>query len=323
MSYDIIGIGNPLLDSTIKVETAFLEKHQLAHGTMTLIDTKKYHELIKAINTSKIHSTPGGSVANVLAAAQAIGGETLLIGCRGKDSFGETYERLLQEEGISSGLSLSDLEQGQCLVFITPNGERTFATYLGASLDLSQEKLDEDLIMQAKVLHIEGYQFDGEKNTKAILHAMDIAHKAGVIVSLDLSDPGVVARHKKIIDKVIHDYVHIIFANEAEAQAFTGEQDEAAAARILGDLCEIAVIKLGEKGSIIMHNELMHRIKGYKVDLVNTNGAGDTFAGVFLQEYLTGNSIKKAGTLASYAAAQVVAQEAAQLRRDIRKEFSE
>ena len=316
---DIIGIGNPLLDSTVNVDHAFLAAHGLAHGGMTLIDAAKHDELLAALQGKAISNHPGGSVANTLAAASAIGGKTLFLGSIGQDANGETYERLIKELGIGSGLETSTTPQGQCLVMVTSEGERTMATFLGAALDLHSDEISETLIKEAKVLHIEGYQLDGEENSKAVFKACQFAKEYSLEISIDLADPGVIDRHEERLRTLINEYATIVFANETEAKRYTGLEEEAAAEQLAAS-CVLAVVKLGERGSIIAGEEGTFLIEGFNVPVVNTNGAGDTYAGIFLQSRLNGESIPRAGLLASYGAAQVVAQAGAQLTRDIRQD---
>lgn len=152
---DIIGIGSPLLDSTLQVSKEFLDEQQLPHAGMTLINAEQHGLLLETIDADHLSNTPGGSVANVLAAATMVGSSTLFIGSIGNDEFGETYESLITEQGIGSGLMRADCDQGQCLVFVTPDGERTFATYLGAALEIDKGLIDVEAIKEAKVLHVE------------------------------------------------------------------------------------------------------------------------------------------------------------------------
>ena len=310
----LIGIGNPLLDSTVRVEEAFLQEHGLVKGTMSLVDEKTQERLLCAIEPEQMTNSPGGSVANALAAARALGGEASYIGCIGKDAYGTIYEDLIKDRGIKSLLQRGEKAQGKCLVLITPDGERTFATYLGAALELSSVK-EEDMA-GASILHIEGYQLDGERNAAAVLEAMRIAKKHAARISIDLSDPGVISRHRELLERIIEGYVDIVFANEAEAAAYTGLEDEEAAAKALSGTSRTAVVKIGERGSIICDKGEITRVRGHKTRVVNTNGAGDTYAGALLQGLLQDKTLGEAGNDASWAAAIVVGQEEAMLTKE-------
>jgi len=315
MPYTVIGIGNPLLDTTTNVDEAFLEEQGFPKGGMHLVDAERSARLMEMIRGKSPSRTPGGSVANALAGAVSLGGKALFMGAIGADEYGETYERLIREIGIHSSLRPLPTQQGSCTVMITNDGERTMATHLGAAVEFRKDHLDLSALKETSVLHIEGYQLDSPNQTEAILHAMQVAKAHGARISLDLADTWLIQRYRDQLEAIVTDYVDILFCNETEAEEFTGKKPEEAV-RAIADRCEVAVVKLGKDGSYIMSGGDLHTIDAVNVEVLNTNGAGDTFAGAFLQSFVDGRGLETAGRIASYLAAQVVGSEGARVERD-------
>ncbi len=317
--FDVIGIGNPLLDLTVSVTEEFLNKHSLIKGQMILIDKDTQTKILSDIDLKGISENPGGSVANALAAVNSLEGKSLFLGSIGKDFHGDIYEDLIEAAGIVSGLKKSSNPQGKCIVLITPDGQRTLVTYLGACLDFNKDSLDLNAIKNSKILHIEGFQFDSENQTEAILLAMKTAKENNVLISMDLSDVGVIQRHREILQSTVKDFVDIIFANELEAEEFTGKLPNEAV-KELASICKIAIVKIGSKGSLIMSDKILFVINGFDVKIINTNGAGDTFAGSFLKSYINGKTLDEAGKIASYLAAQIVSSKSSRLEKNMVQE---
>ncbi len=310
MGYDIVAIGAALLDATISVDESFLSEHGLKKGHMDLINEAKCKELVADIEDLASHATPGGSAANVLSAANSQGAKTLLIGVIGEGALGEKYKSETEAEGVSTHLATHTMSQGIAVAFITPDGERTFATYLGATTQLQEEDLDKEAIANAKVLHIEAFKLDSARDV--IFTAMDIAKKNDVLISIDVADPSLIKRHEEDINLIIKTYADIIFANEDESLACTGLPPEAAAKKLQKDV-PLSIVKIGAEGSIIASDKGITKISGVKVKVVNTNGAGDTFAGVFIAQYLQEKNLQEAGNIASTLAAKVVGSANARL----------
>ena len=315
--YDVLGIGNALLDFIVEVDDGVLAEMNLAKGQFTLIDKEKSKELLKRLEKYQVKTAPGGSSANTLAGVSVLGGNAVLIGKVGKDNHGDIYEQKTSDCGVKVKFSRHDSEMtGHCITFITPDAERTFATHLGAALHLRKEDVFEEEIKSSKILHTEGYQLEDLNLKETTIHAMKIAKANGVKVSIDLSDPGLIGRNLEPIKKLVKDYADIIFVNEAEAEALTGKKDEKALHEIY-DVCEIAIVKLGEKGSLIKADDIIYRVPAYKTKVVNTNGAGDIYAAGILYGIAKGIEMERAGKIASYAASLVVGQTEARLNRKI------
>lgn len=320
MTYQLIGIGNPLLDVTVNIDQEILTKNNLTKGHMHLIDKETYENILNSLDKSKMHEGLGGSVANTLASANSIGVKTLFLGSIGKDTFGQEYEKLTNESGIGCGFISQNTPQGMCLVLITPDGERTFATYLGAAIEFKKENLNEEAIKNSKILHIEAYQLDSLNQKEAIIHAMEIAQKNNVLISIDLADPFLIKRHKKILQELLEKYIDIIFVNELEAKEFTNLFEEDAA-KYLSNYCKYSIVKLGEKGSIISFQNKITKIPINKVQVVNTNGAGDTYAGAFLACLIKELPIEQCGKIAAYLSSQVVASPYSRIMKNMTEEI--
>jgi sugar/nucleoside kinase (ribokinase family) len=305
--YDVLGIGSALLDFTVMVDDADLAQFGLMKGGMQLIDADRSREILSRLQGKKMEITPGGSSANTLAGISMLGGRGIFLGKVGNDSHGDRYIRDTELSGVKAEIGRHDSMTGHAITFITPDSERTFATHLGAALQLNRDDVREDHIRNSKIIHLEGYLFEPPGLREACMRALEIAQKNGVLVSIDLSDPGLIDRIRPIFETVTRDFANIIFVNEDEARAFTGaEQDHAL--HYLSRLCDIAVVKLGPEGSLIKSDDTIHRIPVFKTNVVNTNGAGDMYAAGVLYGIARGFSLERSGRIGSYVSSMVVSQ---------------
>jgi sugar/nucleoside kinase (ribokinase family) len=273
-------------------------------------------EIFKAVSGMEIETTPGGSAANTLAGVAGFGGKSLFIGKVGNDENGKIYIAETEKAGVKARIGIHDSISGHAIAFITSDSERTFATHLGASLFLDEKDINEEDIKNSRILHLEGYLFEPDNLYAASVKAMKIAKENGVLVSVDLSDAGLVGRIFDRLKSVVKDYADIVFANETEALSFTG-LNEGEALDAISQLCSLSVVKLGAEGSLIKTKDEMHRIKSFKTSVVNTNGAGDMYAAGLLYGIANGYSLNDAGRIGSYASSLVVAQPGARLSRKI------
>jgi len=318
--YDVIGIGNALMDFIVEVNHNLLIEMDLKKGQMHLIDEDKSKEILKKLEKHQVKTAPGGSAANTLAGISVLGGSAVFLGKIGKDKHGDIYKQKTSEDGVKARLSKHNKITGHAITFITPDSERTFATHLGASLHFRKEDVFEEDIKNSKILHIEGYQLEDIELRKATIHAMDIAKANNVKISIDLADSALIGRNLQLLKQIVKDYADIIFVNEAEAEALTGKKQEQALDEIY-DMCEIAVVKLGENGSLIKANNKVYKIPINKVNVVNTNGAGDAYAAGILYSIANNIEIEKAGKIAAYVSAQVVASKEARLSKSLKEEI--
>jgi len=321
MKYDVVGIGYPLLDKVVEVNEDFILKNGLMRNNMNLVNIDKSKKILSMLTNSSVNDSAGGSVPNTLASVCSLGGKSLFIGMIGNDNNGNKYRRLIEKLGITINLKSCDEIQGTSVIMVTPDAERTMATCLGAGMNLTKEHINLDDISNSKILHIEAYQLDGKKQAEAVFYAMEHAKKNNILISIDLADPALIERHRKNINKIIKDYANIIFVNEDEAEKLTNKKP-ADAIQEIKKFCKIAIIKIGKKGSLVMDNDGLHKIKGFKVNAINTTGAGDAYSGGFLYGISHGFDVKTSGKIASYVAAQVVASHDSMIKRNIQQEIA-
>ena len=299
----IIGIGNALVDVLIKLENDnFLVEHSLPKGSMQLVDKDMASKLLSASKSIKPQLTSGGSASNTIHGLAKLGLQTSYIGKIGKDSYGKIFADDLQLNKISPILLQSKNESGCALTFITPDSERTFATFLGAAVELCADDLTADLFDGFDLLHLEGYLvFNNALVEKAVL----LAKSKGLRISLDLASFNVVDVNRDFLIKTIKESVDIVFANEEEAKSLTGEEPEKALLAI-AELCDIAVVKVGSKGSMVKRGNDMVRVDAIKAKAIDTTGAGDLYASGFIYGLSQGWNLDKCAKLGSLTAGKVV-----------------
>ena len=288
-SLDIVGIGNAIVDVLTTTDDSVLERLSLSKGSMTLIDANKAKELYE-ITTNRIQRS-GGSVANSLACIAQLGGKTAFIGRVKNDELGEIFTEEISTTGTIFKTPTSSVgpSTARCIIFITPDAQRTMCTYLGASVLLEPRDLDFSAVREAKILYLEGYLWDNPAAKDAFIKAAEIAKKAGRQVALSLSDSFCVNRHRESFVKLVGNHIDILFANEDEIKNLYKTSSLSTALEKLKKQCDLAAITIGEKGSILISNG-----KEIKIDpfifgkAVDTTGAGDLYAGAFLKAHADG-----------------------------------
>ncbi len=305
--FDVYAMGSALLDFTVEADEELLRKFQLNKGKMHLIDAESSIEILSALETHPMTTTPGGSSANTAAGIMNFSGKSIFNGKVGNDRHGEIYIRETKKTGVVSEIKKGPSITGHAITFITPDLERTFATHLGAALNFSESDVSPESIVKSKILHLEGYLFEPPGLYEACILAMENAKSNGTLISLDLSDPALIGRIYDRFENVVKEYADIIFVNEDEAEAFTGKK-EADALNLISQNCSFAVVKLGPEGSLIRYNDIISEIPAYPADLVNTNGAGDMYAAGALYGICRGFSAGMCGKLGSYGASLVVSR---------------
>ena len=312
MKHDVVSIGNPLMDILIEVEEDFLKEVNLVKGNMHLLNEEEITKLEKRLEKNKIKIAPGGSEANTLTALSMLGHRVVYFGKVGKDDYGNHYHNKLIENGVISKVIKVDGMTGRAITFITPDSERTFAVHLGVATLLEDNEINEADIIEAKFLHLTGYVLDSETTRKAALQALDIAKNNNVKVCLDLADVNTVKRNKELLKSIIKEYVDILIANENEAKEFTGQEPEQAI-NTLSRIADIAIIKIGERGSLIKSRNKLIKVPGFKVKAIDTTGAGDIYTAGFLYGLLNGLNLETSGKIASFIASKVVEIKGARL----------
>ena len=310
--YDVAGLGSALLDLTVEVDDAILDELGLKKGNMHLIDEERSGAIQTRLKGLPVATTPGGSAANLLAGVTSLGGKSVFVGKVGSDRYGEFYIGESEKAGIVTRLNRIAGISGHAITFITPDSERTFATHLGASLHFGVDDIPVDDIAASRVLHMEGYLLEHPGQRAGCMKAIDAARKEGVMVSIDLADPALVKRNLEDFRKLVKDCADIVFANEDEAAAFTG-RSERDALDAIAELCDIAVVKLGERGSIVRRGDETCRIPVFPVNAVNTNGAGDAYGGGFLYGISRGYPLERCGIIGGYLSSKVVSSPGARV----------
>ncbi len=317
--YKVYGIGAALVDTEIRVDDGQLAALGVEKGLMTLVDRDRRGELLEALEGQlpMAHHASGGSAGNSLIATALFGGRCFMS-CRvADDADGEIYLRDLEKAGVSyPPPAESDDPTGKCLVLVTPDAERSMNTYLGASEGLSVAQLDERAIAESEYLYIEGYLVSSATGLPAAVRAREIAKEAGVPVAVSFSDPGMVEHFPDQFRQIVGDGVDLVFANEAEALSWTGAGSLESALDALPGTARRYAVTLGGDGAICFDGEERHRIAPHRVEALDSNGAGDMFAGAFLYAITHGRDFPTAGAFASLAAGTVVAQWGPRLDRE-------
>ena len=302
----IVGLGSALVDMLINESDEFVRRIGVKKGGMTLVAMPDLEKILNQASTKPI-VVPGGSACNTAVGIGRLGGQARFVGKRGDDDTGQFFENALAERGVEPVLMTSSLPTGRVLSIITPDAQRTMITYLGASADTQPEEITQECFADSAVVHVEGYLLFNPGLMRASLKA---AKNAGALISLDLASFTVVEQSKAILEEMIEAYVDILIANEDEALAYTGVNDEARALARLARHVNMAVLKVGARGSFIQHENRVCRIPAMGTGTaIDTTGAGDLWASGFLFGLVKGYTHEKCGRLASacgYEVCQVV-----------------
>ena len=287
----IIGIGNALVDVLVRLkEDSVLEQMQLPKGGMTLIDEVRQQRLRASMEGMRLEQATGGSAGNAMLALAHLGGKAGFVGKVGRDALGKFYADNCKAVGIEARLLQSDLPTGVANTFISPDGERTFGTCLGAAASLQASDITPALFEGVCMAHIEGYLVQNHDLMETICQT---AMEMSVQLSLDLASYNVVTADLPFFRHLVQDYIDIVFANEEEAAAFTGQKDPLEALRQIAALKSLAVVKLGSKGASARLGNEEVMVKANRVPVVDTTAAGDFFAGGFLYALNRGASLKE------------------------------
>jgi len=308
-SLDIVGIGNAIVDVLTTTDDSVLERLSLNKGSMTLIDANKAKELYE-ITTNRIQRS-GGSVANSLACIAQLGGKTAFIGRVKNDELGEIFTEEISTTGTIFKTPTSSVgpSTARCIIFITPDAQRTMCTYLGASVLLEPRDLDFSAVREAKILYLEGYLWDNPAAKDAFIKAAEIAKNAGRKVALSLSDSFCVNRHRESFVKLVENHIDILFANEDEIKALYKTSSLNTAIEELKKTCDLAAITIGKKGSILISSGKEINIDPFIFGkAIDTTGAGDLYAGGFLKGLADGLKPEISARIGSICAGHIVTQ---------------
>ena len=304
---DVVGIGNAIVDVIAHADEAFIATQGFAKGSMNLIDAPRARSLYDAMGPA-IESS-GGSAGNTMAGIASLGGAGAYIGKVRDDELGAVFRHDLTAIGVKyeTPAATSGPATARCLIMVTPDGQRTMGTYLGACVELGPDEIEEALIAAAQITYLEGYLFDPPQAQVAFRRAAAIAHRAGRRVALSLSDPFCVGRHRAAFRELVQGEVDILFANEAEICSLYETDDFAAAAKAVRGHVAIAALTRSERGSVVLADGEEHAVAAAPVArVVDTTGAGDLYAAGFLVGLTRGLALPTCGSIGSLCAAEII-----------------
>jgi sugar/nucleoside kinase (ribokinase family) len=308
--FDVLTIGNAIVDILARCEDAFLSENAIIKGAMNLIDAERaellYSQMGPAVEAS------GGSAGNTAAGIASFGGRAAYFGKVAEDQLGGIFQHDIRAQGVhyQTKPEGNHPPTARSMIFVTPDGERSMNTYLGACVELGPEHVEEAVVAEAKVTYFEGYLWDPPRAKEAILECARIAHANGREVSMSLSDPFCVGRYRsEFLELMRSGTVDIVFANRQEALSLYETEDFELALSKLSQDCKLAAVTMSEEGAIIVRGDERFRIPAYAItELVDTTGAGDLFAAGFLFGYTQGRPLEDCGKLGCLAAALVIQQ---------------
>ncbi|AYD03276.1 adenosine kinase [Neorhizobium sp. NCHU2750] len=308
--FDVLAIGNAIVDILARCDDSFLEENAIIKGAMNLIDADRaellYSKMGPAVEAS------GGSAGNTAAGIAGFGGKAAYFGKVAEDQLGGIFQHDIRAQGVHYQTEPQGLNPptARSMIFVTPDGERSMNTYLGACVELGPEHVEEDVVAESKVTYFEGYLWDPPRAKEAIREAARIAHDNGREVAMTLSDPFCVGRYRaEFLDLMTSGTVDIVFANKHELLSLYETEDlELALEKIAAD-CKLAAVTMSEDGAIVVRGKELAKIAAFPIEeLVDTTGAGDLFAAGFLYGYTQDRSLEDCGKLGCLAAAVVIQQ---------------
>lgn len=299
----ILGVGNALVDIISVIENdVILEKFGLPRGSMTLVDAELSKKIYDKVFSDKSEMSTGGSVANTMRALASLGGKGGYLGKVGDDKLGHIFKEAFEKIGIKTHLSFSGKETGRVMALVSPDSERTMATYLGAAAELTPADFSAEIFQQYQYAYMEGYLVFNHDLIKA---GVEMAKAAGLKVAIDLASFNVVEANLDFLKDIIKNHVDIVFANEEEARSFTGKEPEQALLEIAG-ICDLAIVKVGRQGSFIKRGNEVIKVGAIEANAVDTTGAGDSYAAGFFYGLSHNFDLETCGKIAALVSGKVV-----------------
>lgn len=309
----ILGIGNALVDvMTIVPNDDVLAQHNLSKGSMQLVDAEVSRKIVNSVEQYNPKISAGGSVANTVHGLARLGVECGFIGKIGNDLMGQMFKSDMERDGIATYLCSSTSASGRAIAFVTPDSERTFATHLGAAVELSAFDINAAMFADYNLFYVEGYLV---QDHNLIETAIKTAKSQMMTIAIDLASYNVVAENIDFLKRIIAEYVDIVFANEEEAKVFTGKTAEEAAEE-LAKICQIAVVKVGKDGSIIRRGSEVCRVGIIDANCIDTTGAGDLYAAGFLYGFINDLTLEQCGKYGALLSGKVVENLGGQISAD-------
>lgn len=322
--FQVVGIGNAMVDVLAPADEAFLATHGIGKAVMQLIDMPRAVHLYRAIGPAR--EVSGGSAANTIAGMAHLGGRTAYVGKVKDDQLGLIFAHDLRAQGAVYETPMapagSEHETGRCIILVTPDGERSMNTYLGWSEFLTPDDIDQAQMAQAEWIYLEGYRFDGPASHEAFARAIRACKSASGRVSLTLSDPFCVERHRAAFRRMIRDDVDLLFANRAELLSMYQTSDLAVALQAASAEVAIVVCTESDKGAHVLANGEHWHVPAIPTRVVDATGAGDLFAGAFLWGLTDGRDLETAGRMGCIAASEVISHVGARPESDLRALFA-
>lgn len=301
----VIGIGNALTDMLVNLRSdQVLEKFDLPRGSMSLVNSEQQKEISKSVSGLPYTLSLGGSADNTIRAMARLGCKVGFIGKVGRDSTGDFFESALDNLGIQPFILRGEERSGKCVSLVSPDGERTLVTHLGAAVEMKAEDLTPEIFDGYDCLYVEGYLV---QDHNLIRGAIRMAKELGLKVAIDLASFNVVEENVDFLREVISKYVDIVFANEDEARAFSGEEEPVNALQYISTMCDLVIVKIGMRGALIKQgSEVSHVGIMAAAKRVDTTGAGDFYAAGFLAGMCEGLSLRQCGTIGAITAGKVI-----------------
>jgi len=301
----VIGIGNALTDMLVNLRSdEVLEKFDLPRGSMSLVNSEQQKEISKSVSGLPYTLSLGGSADNTIRAMARLGCKVGFIGKVGRDSTGDFFESALDNLGIQPFILRGEERSGKCVSLVSPDGERTLVTHLGAAVEMKAEDLKPEIFDGYDCLYVEGYLV---QDHNLIRGAIRMAKELGLKVAIDLASFNVVEENVEFLREVISEYVDIVFANEDEARAFSGEEEPVNALQYISTMCDLVIVKIGMRGALIKQgSEVSHVGIMAAAKRIDTTGAGDFYAAGFLAGMCEGLTLRQCGTIGAITAGKVI-----------------
>lgn len=305
-SWDVLGLGNAIMDVLAPVDDQFLSKHNMHKGAMALIAQEDAERIYQALQNPQ--QVAGGAVANSCVGIAMLGGNPAYIGKVKNDALGNAFASDIQKSGVHYAVKKSQAgpSTARSMIVVTPDGQRTMNTFLGAALYLEKDDIDAHLVAHSKVTFIEGYLWDTPHLRPHLQLAAGLCHAAGQKLAFTLSDAWLIDRHRDDMRRFVRDHVDILFANELEIVSFYQTSDMDAAIKMLANDCDLAVVTRSEQGSVICQNGQTIAIPAAPTKVVDTTGAGDLYAGGFLFGLTNDYPLERCGRIAAICAAEII-----------------
>ena len=325
-SLGVFGVGNAIVDILAFVDDGFISDRDLAKGAMMLVDTEKQGSLLSALDNDSLELGSGGSAANTMITIALSGGTGIYTGKVAGDTNGQFYRKDIADTGIRFEVAAADVNgppTGTCVVLTTPDAERTMCTHLGVSTQLGPDDIDADLLSQCEYSYIEGYLWDAEGPRQASIRAMELSKQHGVKVAVTFSDSFLLDRFAEDFRNSITKYADVVFGNADEVKKFCGLENVEAAAKKLSEIVDLAFVTDGANGCYVVDKGNVSHVAGFKVEAIDTVGAGDAFAGGSLFGLTNGYSPEQSAKWGNYLASKVVSIRGPRLKANVENEVAE